>query len=127
MWTLLRLEAKDTSTNYYYKFKAKFKSHLLYQVLTDCISPHFSSSSMNLYIASFTANNLPFNDFFLFVLLFNTFKYLLTAIPLLIIPYSLTSLKLLRTVVIFSKRSRKLIELYQCNHANNSIYHYFTI
>lgn len=89
---MLRLEAKDISTNDYNKCKAKFKCHLLYQVLTDCISPHFSSPSMNLYIASFTANNLTFNDFFVFVL-FNTFKYLLTAIALLIIPYSLTSLQ----------------------------------
>lgn len=79
MWTLLRWEAKDTSTSDYNKFKAKFKCHLLYQVLPDCISPHFSSSSMILYIASFTANNLTFNDFlyysFFFLTLLNTDYY----------------------------------------------------
>lgn len=45
---------RTQATSEYNRFKAKDKCQLLYQVLSDYISPHCSFSSMNSYIASFT-------------------------------------------------------------------------
>lgn len=92
IWTLLRLEAKDTATNEYNRFQAKFKCHLFYQVLSTSALTVLPLQWTYILLPSLLYN-LTFNHIFvLFVFLFNTFEYLMPLV-LVIIPYSLTNLQ----------------------------------